>query len=119
MNYSVIGFVSGQPLRLEKAVAKEQYDPAKAGRDVCILALGFEERFQLVLDNFHEWEMELLNQAHNHLLWRNTGHNAAMQDRLCLDRHLVNLLSSMRLYLDHTDHGISTTFGNPSAELES
>jgi hypothetical protein len=63
--------------------------------------------------------MALLNQAHHYLLWKAVAHNEAMQDRLNLDRQLVNLLSSMRLYLDHTDHGLSTMFGNPSDQLES
>ena len=41
-----------------------------------------------------------------------------MQERLALDRRLVNLLTSCRLYLDQTDHGISCPFGNPSSELD-
>jgi hypothetical protein len=119
MKYTVVGFARDQAHWLEAEIAKERYDSVNRAKNFCLLAMGFEERFQLVLDNFHEWEMTLLNQAHHFLLWKATDHNAAMQDRLSLDRHLVNLLSSMRLYLDHTDHGLSTMFGNPSDQLES
>ncbi len=119
MRYTVVGFAYDQALWLEAEIAEERYDSINRAKSFCLLALGFEERFQLVLDNFHEWEMALLNQAHHFLLWKATGHNNAMQDRLSLDRHLVNLLSSMRLYLDHTDHGLSTMFGKTSDQLES
>ena len=40
-----------------------------------------------------------------------------MAERLVLDRRLVNLLTSCRLYFDQTEHGISRLFGNPSQQL--
>jgi hypothetical protein len=101
-----------------KAIDQARFEAVNRSKNVCLLALGFEEKFQLFLDNFQEWETELLNQAQSFLLWRVIAHADAMGQRLGLDRRLVNLLTSLRLYLDQTDYGLSRMFGNPSGELD-
>ena len=120
MHYQATGYTI-KPFgnHVAQEIEKARYDSIKESKRVCILALGFEERLQLVLDNFHDWETELLEQAHRNLLWKTGNHGEAMQERLSLDRHMVNLLTSLRLYIDQTDHGLSELFGNPSTELES
>lgn len=107
------GFVASQTI----VIAEARYNAVKESRDRCVLAVGLEERFQLVIDNYREWETELLSQAQFSLLW-DVGHFDAMQQRLCLDRRFTNVLTAFRLYLDQTDYALSKTFGNPSPELE-
>jgi hypothetical protein len=101
-----------------KGIEQARYLEVKRARDICLIAVVLEERFQLVLDNYTEWECELLNQAQAHLLGQTNSRHSAMQKRLTLDRRLMNLLSAFRLYLDQTDNTISEVFGNPSVELE-
>ena len=95
-----------------------RYETLEQFKNTCLTALGFEERFQLVLDNFHEWETELLSQAQRYVLWPRREIHEAMEERLMLDRRLVNLLTACRLYLDQTDHLVSQLFGNASSELK-
>jgi len=52
------------------------------------------------------------------VIWRNHEYIDTMQRRLRLDRRLVNLLTACRLYLDQTDHVISSVFGSESKERE-
>src|ERR1039457_4034460 len=98
-------------------IEQRRYQEVKRARDICLLAVILEERFQLVLDNYAEWEGELLHQALGHLLWQTVRYDS-MQQRLALDRRLTNVLTAFRLYLDQTDNNIAEIFGNPSQELE-
>ena len=127
MRYQATGYVIEQdpvlvtgarPVKMAVlTVDKARYSDVKRARDICLLAVILEERFQLVLDNYTEWECELLNQAQAHLLWQTFRYDS-MQQRLALDRRLTNVLTGFRLYLDQTDNNVSEIFGNPSQELE-
>ena len=86
-------------------ISKEQFEKINWAKDICLLVLGLEERCQLVLDNYTEWETELLKQAQVYLLWQ-TNRYDALQQRLTLDRRLTNLLTAFRLYLDQTDKNL-------------
>lgn len=120
MNYEVSGHNFDDPenpVALSSFIDAAEYEEVRKCQDLCCLVLLFEERFQLALDNFHDWETELLEQAHSALLWNANDFTTAMQQRLKLDRRFVNLLSSLRLYLDQSDHNISQIFGDQSKEL--
>src|SRR6266705_4309051 len=122
MKYQVFGYNLEQkekPVSISAPIDAAKYKEVKKSRDICTLVLVVEERFQLALDNFQEWETELLNQAQRSLLWNINDFATAMQQRLNLDRRFVNLLSSFRLYLDQSDHNISQIFGKDSNELKS
>lgn len=101
------------------SVDEQRYLEVVSAKRVCLLALGIEERLQLTLENYTEWENELLIQAQSFLLWRSDAHSEAMRNRLQLDRRMVNVLTAVRLYLDQTDHIISAVCGNQSGELAS
>ena len=127
MRYQVTGYVlkrehapatGARPVGVATKVIDEKlYKEIKQARDICLLAVVLEERLQFVLDNYAEWESELLDQAQEHLLWQ-TRRSDAMQQRLTLDRRLANVLTAFRLYVDHTDTSLSDIFGKDSSELD-
>src|SRR6266550_5417545 len=94
-----------------------RFSEIKMAKATCVFGLDLEEKLALVLDNFYEFEVELLKLAEGTLIWPGRDLANSMRERLALDRRLVNLLTACRLYLDQTDHGISGLFGNPSHEL--
>lgn len=98
-------------------ISEDRYDSVKAAKATCIFALELEEKFALLLDNFYEFEIELLKLAEATRIWPSRDHSDSMLERLKLDQRIVNLLTACRLYSDQTDHGISSLFGNPSDEL--
>jgi hypothetical protein len=98
-------------------ITKEEFQRVVAARDACLVALGLEEKFDLVLDNFCEFEVEMLRLAEVHLVWGVVEYGDVMGDRLLLDRRIVNLLTASRLYLDHSAHSLSGLFGNESFEV--
>jgi hypothetical protein len=103
--------------KIETELNKEEFDAIKHSKQICLLALQLEETFKLLLDNFLEWEVELLQAAQRYVVWRGISHDHSMNDRLAFDRRLVNVLTACRVYLDHTDGIISKCFNNPSDEL--
>ncbi len=98
-------------------ISEEEYEDLKSAKSTCIFALELEEKFALLMDNYCEFETELLKLAETSRIWVNRDHGDSMNERLLLDRRIVNLLTASRLYLDQTDHGISSLFGKPSDEL--
>src|SRR5437899_1009166 len=109
------------PFALEdspREIEKADYEAVKRAKYVCVVALGFEEKLSLLLGNFFEVEKELLILAEASLIWTERNLAESMEERLTLDRRIVNFLTASRLYLDQTEHSVSGLFGNPSKELE-
>ena len=116
MKYTVYGYADKGVTRA--SLTHERYAEIRRAKKACLFGLELEEKFALLIDNLAEFEIELLRLAEAYLLWGFRGdHAESMQSRLCLDRRLANLLTACRLYLDQSDHGISTLFGKGSPEL--
>ena len=116
MQYETSGVLplGAAPIRIDKS----RYEQVKTAKSSCLFALEIEEKFALLLDNYYEFECELLRLAEASLIWPHRDHQHSMQERLTLDRRLVNLLTACRLYLDQTDHGLSSLFGHSSRERD-
>src|SRR5437868_6592604 len=115
MRYEASGFKNTW---VSTPIEKQRFEEVKRAKATCLFAIDLEEKFALLLDNFAELEFELLRLAESSLIWPNRNHTESMQERLTLDRRIVNLLTACRLYLDQTDHGLSGLFGNPSPQLK-
>jgi hypothetical protein len=83
------------------------------------MGLQFEEKLNLLFENFVEWEGALLTLAQRFSIWPSPNHDDAMDSRLLLDRRLVNLLTACKLYLDQSDHTLSSLFGSGSKQADS
>jgi hypothetical protein len=103
--------------RREQDLEEARFTAIRDARSTLLSALSVEELFKLAVDNFEEWEVEILGQSQNMLIWKTASHVESMADRLRIDRRLANCLTAFRLYLDQTDHTVSRLFGNPSAQL--
>ena len=115
MKYELSGFVEHRIVSV--TIPESQYREVKSARETCLFALEIEEKCALLIDNYYEFECELLKIAQASAIWPHREHSDSMLERLSLDRGIVNLLTACRLYADQTDHGISTLFGEHSIEL--
>ena len=121
MQYQVTGYYwesPGKALNVSGNIDAKRFEKVELAKNVCLLALGLEEKLQLVVDNYIEWETELLARSQSSILWQQLDKFESMQHRLGLARKLTNVLTGFRLYLDQTDHALSKIFGNPSDELQ-
>ncbi len=76
-----------------------------------IRTLEIEERFDIVLANYVEFEKEILDRAVEHNLFAKMTPHQMHEDRTALNRRITNLLSSCRLYLDQLRHSIKAIYG--------
>jgi len=115
MKYEVSGY--GDHKIVSTTITEVRYQEVCAARRICLFALEIEEKCALLIDNYYEFECELLKLAQASAIWPHMEHSDSMLKRLSLDRRIVNLLTACRLYLDQTEHTISSIFGVSSTEI--
>jgi hypothetical protein len=81
------------------------------------VALAVEEKFDLVLGNYVEYEMELVDLALNESIFRNLDWSSFRIDTQRVVRRVVNLLTSTRLYVDHVQHGLGRESSSAVASI--
>ncbi len=82
-----------------------------------IIALGIEEKYNIVLENYKELEQELLGLTLNRLVFEDGSWSGFQTDIYVANRRLANLLSSCRSYGDQLQQNLSHVFGTDSSEL--
>lgn len=101
MPYILTRIVMGGPHPELKLSEEDFFSIVEAKRGL-FTSLWIEEKFGLVLDNYLEFEVELLEQSLRVAVFREFAYSSA-QDRLyTAARRISNLLSSCRAYIDQT-----------------
>lgn len=90
-------------------------DVARA-KDALVAMVGIEQKFDLVLENYADYERELLELSLHQVLRRDMDWRGFQDDIAAVSRRLANLLSAARLYLDQVNHDLRETFG-PTSDL--
>lgn len=93
--------------------AKEFQRIARATQTVRI-CLGLEEKFDLLLENYAELERSLLKMALRHSIFPGEIDTLLSDGAHTMNRRLVNLLTTARLYLDQARHDLSDVHGSSS-----
>jgi hypothetical protein len=96
-------------------IDEHEYKELKAASEALAEVLFIEEKFDIVVENAFELEVEMLRSAQKFLMFADTD-NA--REQLILNRRFVNLLTACRLYFDHTERHLSALFGKDSVEFE-
>ncbi|HZW12891.1 MAG TPA: hypothetical protein VFF81_06840 [Noviherbaspirillum sp.] len=100
-------------------ISEQEYANLRSGRDVLLESLFIEEKFDLVVDNYLEFETYLLDLTAREMVRGVQTWTAFQGERGQVNRRIVNLLSSCRLYLDHTQHHLNNlgTAGKEAATI--
>jgi hypothetical protein len=116
MLYGITQLVLGCRQFIE--LTPDQYAEAKSAKEGLIAALSIEEKLNLVLQNYMEFELELLVITTRDLLFQGHDWSSGMEDLHAINRRLANLLSACRLYIDQTKHEVSAVYGDDPGQLE-
>jgi hypothetical protein len=111
--YAFIEAVLGEQEPIE--IARSEYEKivrAKKGLD---LALALEEKFNLLLENYSEYEAELLRLALRESVFRHRDWPSFQDAIYAVNRRIVNLVSAARLYFDQIDRDLREFYGPESA----
>ena len=114
MKYLITTIVMGSPGFIE-------IDEAECQRIKTAIAnlfelLFFEEKLDLVTENFQEYEAELLLIASHEMVFHDSDYFSMSNERNTVSRRIVNLLSACLMYEDQSAHHFNNIYGRNSDE---
>lgn len=94
-------------------LTSEEHARIVHAKDAIITSIGIEEKFDLILENYVEYEDELLKLAlRRQVSYWNLAYQASQDDKLFVARKLLNLLSAARLYVDQMPQDLGRLFSS-------
>lgn len=99
-------------------ITEQEYRAISLAKQYLFEALYLEEKFDLVMENYFEYETELLLSSTRFMVFGYQDYEWLQNERNLLSRRIVNLLSACRLYLDQSTHHLHNIYGNDSTILE-
>lgn len=81
-------------------IDSQRFSLLKASRDILGEVLELEEEYEMMISNYIDLEKESLNTSISYMLRPHLAYVDAFDARLALNRRLMNLLTSVRLYAD-------------------
>lgn len=116
MKYGISKLVMGFTGFIE--IDEAEYLHVKNARQNLFELLFVEEKFDLVAENFYEYETELLAIASRMMIFSNDDHISMSRERNLVSRRIVNLLSAGRMYIDQSIQHIEKMYGENSNNLD-
>lgn len=95
-------------------LTESEFDAVKTAKANLITVVGIEEKFDLLIENYAEYERELLNLSFDQLLFRHFSYQGFRGNNQAVTRRLANLLSAARLYVDQVKHDLASVYGSES-----
>jgi hypothetical protein len=114
MKYMITTIVMGSPGLIE--IDEAEYKRIKTVIENLFELLFFEEKLDLVTENFQEYEAELLLIASHEMVFHNSDYFSMSKLRNVVSRRIVNLVSTCRMYLDQSICHINNIYGKGSEE---
>lgn len=114
MNY-YLGMLTLDPKQWHHIDASS-YETIREHKANLLYALEIEERFDILLGNYVEFEEDILKMSLRHVVIRKQDPNDLNTQRREMNRRIANFLSSAMLYRDHLKHDIRSIFGKGSPQ---
>jgi hypothetical protein len=109
-----IGPVGYIPLSLSEV----EHEKLLRSTKILLFGVAFEQRLDILLENYASLERYTLDLALRNAIFRGDSRNRLTEGRHNINRHLSNLLSSAKLYIDQTAHALSEQFGRSSSHYQ-
>tara|TARA_R110002167_G_C12569653_1_gene642471 strand:- start:69 stop:983 length:915 start_codon:yes stop_codon:yes gene_type:complete len=81
-------------------IDESKYLILKKNKETLTSALALEEKFEMLIGNYSDFEKEILNVTVNQMVTRGDIYPSAFDRKMISNRRLVNLLTSIKLYID-------------------
>jgi hypothetical protein len=108
MRYTMKRRVLGAPDFLD--ISEEAFQQCQSAYTNLLNVLNIEVTFDLLLENYAEFERDCLGLSHRFLLFRQHGESLA--PRREINRRMANLLSSARLYIEQVPEDLDTMYSS-------
>lgn len=100
-------------------VTKDKFDKILYSYDFYRGLWHFEDIFSILIENFFEFETELLKETTRAYVISDFDYNSFFDTRIIANQRLTNLLSSCRMYIDQTRHIFSNIYRKRSKDINS
>jgi hypothetical protein len=94
-------------------IDEAEYNLIKDARGNLFEALYLEENLDLVIENYYEYESDLLSISSRMMIF-NDDYFSMGRERSLLTRRIANLLSAGRMYIDQSPHHLNNMYGKES-----
>ncbi|HEY9627180.1 MAG TPA: hypothetical protein V6C84_07750 [Coleofasciculaceae cyanobacterium] len=111
--YALVG---AKGYRIE--ITSEDFEHLKLARNCLFNALAIEDKFNLLLENYVEFEQEVLNRAAHNMVFEFDDWSLSIDQIHTVNRRVINLLTTCRLYEDQVIHNIHLIYGAGSAQAK-
>lgn len=108
---SPVGYIP-QPL------SKDEHEKLLRAKKTLLFGIALEQRLDLLLENYASLERYILDLALRNAIFMGDTRGRLGEGRHNVNRHLNNLLSSAKLYIDQTAHALSEQFGRDSSQYQ-
>ncbi len=112
MKYKLSTIAIGPKRAVE--ITEGEYDEIVKAMNSLYAATFIEERLDLVVENFYEYENELLILANHFAIFQDLSPLSGSDDRNRVIRRIANLLSACRMYIDQSHYHIKHIYGDKS-----
>jgi hypothetical protein len=99
-------------------LSEEEFALGKRSKYGFMALLDIEEKLDILLENYAEYERELLSLTLQRALFFDPSWSSVISDINTVNRRLANLLTTGRLYIDQVNHEISAVYGAESTLSE-
>ena len=110
--YKISIYAFGKHEEIE--ITEEQYEEIRRSRQIISFGLAFEEKLDLLAENYADFERELIDMAVQHSIFHGSIDELLSDARHRVNRRLINLLTSVRLYHDQIAHALNSVYGKNS-----
>ena len=112
MKYSITRSVSG--CAAEITISKSAFNKLKKARKALSAGLAIEEKYEVLLVNYEDFEKEIVNASIESMLNRPRKYDDFRCYIARFNKRLINLLTASRLYVDHIKQHVRDIVPNPS-----
>lgn len=96
-------------------ISEQEYIRLRNARNSLSNALAIEEKYEIVVSNYLEFEQEVMNASLRYMVREHLDYSDFFNLRLNLNIRLVNLLTAIRLYVDQLNQNVSECLADTSS----
>ena len=93
-------------------IESEKYKKAMDANNALLEVFHIEEKMHLIVENYREYEQDLLNTINRYMLFSPNDWPAEMEEISKINRRIMNLLAVCRLYLDSIVSNLENIYGD-------
>jgi len=96
-------------------ISAAEFEELKSAKANVLETMFIEEKMDLVIENYLEWENELLYASARQMVQLDYSYLSAQSQRNLFSRRIMNVLTACRGYLDQVGHHLSNIYGEESS----